>query len=292
MAEERTYSTREVAQMWNVSESTIKRWADSEDLRCYRTPGGHRRFRLEDLCEFQQKQGFEASGMLSSSEWEEPDLEVWLNRKAFDKVTELIRYLAEENQRGKIRDLLERLYIRGMRLDQIYDEVLIPLARDLQRCRQTGAVPVARCVLAGNNLEEAVSALTPHVPHRRKNGRTGLCGAPYDRCQFLVNAVCRILDVEGWDRLNLGEQIPCQAMAEIVQSEPINLVCVVASQPPEPELLKVDFAPLFEAADRYRIPLVLAGDGFAGREVRDQLPHTDYFPKLRGFRSFLVSAAR
>ena len=45
MPEERTYSTREVAQMWNVSESTVKRWADTSGLHCYRTPGGHRKFR-------------------------------------------------------------------------------------------------------------------------------------------------------------------------------------------------------------------------------------------------------
>ena len=66
MAGDRTYSTREVAQMWNVSESTVKRWADCFGLQCYRTPGGHRRFRLEDICEFQQKRSFEATGILTT----------------------------------------------------------------------------------------------------------------------------------------------------------------------------------------------------------------------------------
>lgn len=32
-----------------VNESTVRRWADSGELRCFRTPGGHRRFSEDDL---------------------------------------------------------------------------------------------------------------------------------------------------------------------------------------------------------------------------------------------------
>ncbi len=32
-----------------VNESTVRRWADSGELRCFRTPGGHRRFAEGDL---------------------------------------------------------------------------------------------------------------------------------------------------------------------------------------------------------------------------------------------------
>ena len=32
-----------------VNESTVRRWADSEQIRCFRTPGGHRRFAEADL---------------------------------------------------------------------------------------------------------------------------------------------------------------------------------------------------------------------------------------------------
>ncbi len=32
-----------------VNESTVRRWADSGEIRCFRTPGGHRRFAEGDL---------------------------------------------------------------------------------------------------------------------------------------------------------------------------------------------------------------------------------------------------
>ena len=54
--------------MWNVSESTVKRWADSGDLVCIKTRGGHRRFSLDEISQFQRKQGFDAAGSIASSE--------------------------------------------------------------------------------------------------------------------------------------------------------------------------------------------------------------------------------
>jgi excisionase family DNA binding protein len=40
-----------------VNESTVRRWADSGELRCFRTPGGHRRFAEADLFALTAGQG-------------------------------------------------------------------------------------------------------------------------------------------------------------------------------------------------------------------------------------------
>jgi len=46
------YSTAYIARLLNVDASTVKRWADSGRLPCYRTVGGHRRFSLNQVREF------------------------------------------------------------------------------------------------------------------------------------------------------------------------------------------------------------------------------------------------
>jgi excisionase family DNA binding protein len=45
----RWVSLRRACEILGVDESTLRRWADSGRLRVYRTPGGHRRFALNDL---------------------------------------------------------------------------------------------------------------------------------------------------------------------------------------------------------------------------------------------------
>ena len=47
--------------MWDVSESTIKRWADAGLLKCQKTVGGHRKFGLDEVSRFQNRSGLIAS---------------------------------------------------------------------------------------------------------------------------------------------------------------------------------------------------------------------------------------
>jgi excisionase family DNA binding protein len=280
MARNQIYSTREVAQMWNISESTVKRWADAHKLKCYRTPGGHRKFRLEDIREFQNRRGFEATGLLSTTDWEDPNLEVWLNQKNFRKVRGLISYLAVQNQRHEVRSLLERLYLRGMGLEEIYDDILVPLYRSTVRMLSGEPATTGQTLLLGNNIEEALYTLFPRIIQRRKNGRTALCAATAGKGRLVVNGMARILEIEGWEALNLGQSVPFRTMAEMVETEPVNLVCLAVQAESENWTDDPDLFSLVETAENYRIPIVAAGK----EGMRSTL--TDYSECLGNFRSF------
>jgi excisionase family DNA binding protein len=55
----RYYSTKEVAELLQVDESTLRRWADSGKLKCFKTPGGHRRFTAKHISEFLKRYQYE-----------------------------------------------------------------------------------------------------------------------------------------------------------------------------------------------------------------------------------------
>jgi excisionase family DNA binding protein len=289
MTAERTYSTREVAQMWNVSESTVKRWADDFGLRCYRTPGGHRRFSLEDISEFQRRRSFEATGLLTTDEWEDPDLEIWLNSRNFAKVRKLLLYLAGHNQRGKVKCLLERLYLRGMQLEEIYEEVLVPLPAMIASASQEGTFSSGQALLVRNNIEDALLHLSPKIIRRSTNGKTALCAAPTRRSRVSVSVLSQILEVEGWEALNLGDEVSFKIMSEIVEVEPVNLVCIFVggTSTPVPSDEISTFSRLVGA---YRIPVVVV--------ARDKDRYSDWkelaldaqFSDFRPLRKYLARA--
>lgn len=268
MPKERRYSTSEVAQMWNVSESTIKRWADSDELHCYRTPGGHRKFRLEDIHEFQEERGFEATGLLSTEKWEDPELEVWLNQKRLDKIQDLGLYLASHNQSEKVGNLLERLYLRGMQLSELYDDMIIPICQQIDKRVQAKTLGKGLALLAQNNLEDALYLLFPRVMTRKKNDKTALCASRSRCCRTWINAVARVLEAEGWESLNLGHEVSYGVMGEVVREEPVNLVCLVCDRVQQDDA-ESGFEKLAEAAGRVRIPIVLAGE--SPQEVAQKL---------------------
>ncbi len=49
---DRLMSTSEVAEILGVSQATVKRWTDDGSLRCFRSPGGHRKFQEQDIRDF------------------------------------------------------------------------------------------------------------------------------------------------------------------------------------------------------------------------------------------------
>src|SRR5215212_7794674 len=54
-------TTRQLSRVWLVSEATIKRWADTGQLKSSRTVGGHRRFPLAEVMRFQIERGLGAA---------------------------------------------------------------------------------------------------------------------------------------------------------------------------------------------------------------------------------------
>ncbi|MDI6740484.1 MAG: MerR family transcriptional regulator [Candidatus Edwardsbacteria bacterium] len=51
-------STWDLARIFRVNESSIKRWTDLGVLNCFRTPGGHRRFTVDEAVRFAREQNF------------------------------------------------------------------------------------------------------------------------------------------------------------------------------------------------------------------------------------------
>ena len=292
MNRDRTYSTREIAQMWNVSETTVKRWADAGLLKCFRTPGGHRKFKLDDISEFQASRGFQATGMLTNQDWEDPDVENFVNQKNRDKLRDLTLYLAVQNQVKRIRELLDRLYIRGLELADLYDNLLLPVAQSLEEQWRNKTLSLGQHNLGCNNLESAIAYFYPRIISRRPNGKTALCASPDPEACVLTEAVGRILESEGWDCLNLGPRTPFTAMAEMVKEEPINLVCICSVRCRLDSSTRSEFDALCATAETYRIPIVLTGSVFAKPELRDSLPSHEYFSSLSSLRQYVKLSAR
>lgn len=57
MDADKPFTSGEVAELFNVHPKTISRWAKDGRLASFRTLGGHRRFRVEDVAALLKKYG-------------------------------------------------------------------------------------------------------------------------------------------------------------------------------------------------------------------------------------------
>src|SRR5687768_18338607 len=116
------FTTRQLARMWQVSEATIKRWADAGHLHNSRTLGGHRRFALSEVVKFQNERGLGAAvesnhAALTSSA---PHGRVGLNQ---DAAAQFFEAIARGHESAATAVLLEG-YLNGVPLVKILDETV------------------------------------------------------------------------------------------------------------------------------------------------------------------------
>ena len=62
-----SFSTSEVAKYCHVTADTIRKWAEAGRITVFKTPGGHRRIRREDLIQFLRENGIPVHGELNAA---------------------------------------------------------------------------------------------------------------------------------------------------------------------------------------------------------------------------------
>lgn len=133
-----------------VNESTVRRWADSGEIRCFRTPGGHRRFAEGDLYAMTESGGRRPesdletaavsrirrqlhsgnqggpAGWYASIEEEERDVLRPLGRRLVELVGD---YISRRGRRAQVEHEVDEI---GRRYGQILHERGMPLNRAVQ----------------------------------------------------------------------------------------------------------------------------------------------------------------
>lgn len=67
MESKQSFSTSEVAKYCHVTADTIRKWAEAGRIHVFKTPGGHRRIRRDDLVRFLRENSIPVHGDLDNS---------------------------------------------------------------------------------------------------------------------------------------------------------------------------------------------------------------------------------
>jgi excisionase family DNA binding protein len=278
-------TTRQLSRVWLVSEATIKRWADTGQLKSSRTVGGHRRFPLAEVMRFQTERGLGAANVGA------PDAAATAAAKAekFDAGQAAGQFFeaVRRGHAGEATALLLEAHMLGAELDLIFDEIV---ATSLQRVGDLWygeEMSVAEEHLATSAATRAVESLAAST--RRAGAKAGAavcCAAEEEMHTLPVLCAQAVLESAGWDVRNLGGHTPFFALAEYVEKQRPALVCVSATLQRELEHNARDYAQLSSAARACGARVVLGGEGFRAGAVRARFPadlHAESFKDLSAF---------
>ena len=272
-------TTRQLSRAWLVSEATIKRWADTGQLKSSRTVGGHRRFALEEVMRFQTERGLGAPAAGAAP----------APSHSFDAGAGAEQFFSAvtRGHAGEAAGILLEAHMLGVGLEVIFDLVVAPTLRRVGEMWHADGMSVADEHLATSTATHAVESLAAST--RRAGARAGeavCCAAEEEMHTLAVLCAQAILEAEGWGVRNLGGHTPFFALAEYVDRRRPALVCVSATLQRELEHNARDYVQFLHSARACGARVVLGGEGFRGAQVRARFPadlHAESFADLAAF---------
>jgi excisionase family DNA binding protein len=263
-------STADVARLFNVTETTVKRWADDGELKCQKTPGGHRKFEIRSVIEFADKNHFDPVGTLELSgedRLSEP-IRIAILSRDYPTLVDAFVAKALSPDRNDLYEYLTYLYEHKIALWEIYDLVVRAGMREIGARWVRGEVDISHEHRASAETMDALSKLQTHVYRKAASGKKALLACLDGELHEIgLHAVANIFDAEGWHAINLGARTPYPSIVKTAKDLQPDVVCISITQPQNITDLGRKLAELETAVRSYGGRLVVGGSGAADPAV-------------------------
>jgi excisionase family DNA binding protein len=279
-------TTRQLARMWQVSEATVKRWADAGRLHPARTLGGHRRFALSEVLRFQNEQGLDVTRQALRG--------VHVRGLQSKALTADKREGAEQffdaivrAQEGTAAGVLLSSYMDEVPLVKILDGTVTEAMRLIGHMWHCGEVTVADEHLATQTATRAVETLRGCIRREVVDARRAIvCTVEEEMHELAVLCVQLLLEEKGWGVVNLGAHTPFYAMTDAVEKHKPRLVCISSTANMALSRNAREYDQFREVAAKRSVKVVLGGEGFRDEAIRQRFPadlHAESFHELMEF---------
>ena len=257
------YNSYQIADIMGVNVSTIKRWTDSGKLSCQQTPGGHRKFHLNDLTNFIRKnKKFEESIKIDYLFSKNNKLIKSIN--ILDTVY-LYNYCYKELIVGYKDDFISicnALILKGHPLHLIFDEILLPLLIKIGDNWDNNKLSITEEHLASEIIRKYLSNLNFQYL-QKKTTQNAFCFTlindkhelPLHMAEALINLNDKI------KTFNLGPNLPINDFIKLSDKIFPNIIYISVIYVENESLLNKEIKTLFNHFKKLKTTIFLSGIG-------------------------------
>ncbi len=227
------FNTMDVSKMLQVDKSTVKRWTDEGKLKCFRTPGGHRKFRAEDLYQFMSDYNYGISpiNLYPQFATDEAIIRRIITRKEYNVLTNVCFSASINGRKDELVKLFTEVYKNGLTLPLLFDEILRPTIKRISDLNISGKLSTAEMRLAFNALSNGVVLLSDIIMKPTPTGKKAICATVEPAAHDIeLKALAILLESEGYEVLNLGVGAATETINQLIVSKKPHYVFVCAFQ--------------------------------------------------------------
>ena len=280
-------STKEVARLLNISEATVKRWAEKGTLQSSKTLGGHRRFSLQAIARLRREQNLGQremrSGLASGKETTSHQL---VESKEFLDV------ILSGDEVATAAALVNG-YLHHHQIELIFDTTVSEAMHAVGELWFKGEINVADEHLATRMVLSGLEKLRAVVVPEDQTGLSAIsCGIEGDLHELPVHLVEIILESRGWSVVNLGPNTPLFALSEMVKKKRPDLICIAARSVNDLARAAKEYEQLRKIATKYKAIMIVGGEAFTEPAMRGRFPADLHAVDFKTFSRFIRAYAK
>lgn len=274
-------STADVSNMFKVNESTVKRWTDKGSLKCIKTPGGHRKYKMKDVVEFMDTYAYDVTELLVPSKEHLSKITVSTDyailSKDFDALSEIFYNTVLEGNREHTFHYLQILYANRISQIEIFDRILFPTFFKIGMKWMNNELGIEQEHLASNTAMHAILKLQDHITKKPKHGGIALLGCLEDEYHEMgITCVNNALDANGWTTYYLGANLPTESFVDAIEHYVPNAVLVSTMTPKSQRWIIEQCGVLRETTQIIGAKLIVGGIA-ASEKLKKKIP-ADFVP--------------
>jgi MerR family transcriptional regulator, light-induced transcriptional regulator len=215
------FNTMDVSKMLQVDKSTVKRWTDEGKLKCFRTPGGHRKFRAEDLYQFMSEYNYGISpiNLYPQFATDEAIIRRIIARREFNVLANVCFSASINGKKDELVKLFTEVYKNGLTLPSLFDEILRPTLKRIYDLNLSGKLSTGEMQLAYNALSNGIVLLSEIIVKPASSGKRAICAAVEGETRDIeLKALGVLLESSGLEVLNLGVGASTETISQLIQS--------------------------------------------------------------------------
>ncbi len=257
-------STADVARLFCVTETTVKRWADEGTLRCQKTPGGHRKFQIRNVVAFAEENNFEPIGALSLPGQPETGeaLQVAILKRDFTVLVRTFVDKALSPDRTDLYRFLSYLYGHRIALWEIYDLVLKPGMEVIGDRWSAGLIGIGQEHMASYETLDALAKLQNEILIKAPTGDSAILACLGEELHEIgLRCTASLFEAEGWRTQYLGARTPADAILSAVRDFHPLVIGISVTRVHEKEELAHQLHTIAESARAYGGKMIIGGMG-------------------------------
>ncbi|MDP1675530.1 MAG: helix-turn-helix domain-containing protein [Bacteroidota bacterium] len=234
------YTTDDISRMFHVGKSTIKRWTDEGKLKCFKTPGGHRKFRPANVHQFILQFHYEIATSLKPLLQNIPNNFLLQHDSNVLSLVEACYAGAIKGKHEIIEQIFSDLSSQGFSIANIFDDVLTPILRKIHTAQKEVKITSVEFQIAKNTLIHSLIHFVDNVPKSEKKNIELYCLSVNEGMNEVeLKAVELLLENLGMTIYNLGTVLTKYAAHDIVdQCKPEDVFVVLSLDHSSDEIIQ------------------------------------------------------